>query len=204
MRHSQEFPPVYSPHTYPRAWVHRRVVPAYRVGEPFHLSVRSWPEGAQFHCGPGHYELVLFHSEIGEDLVDEVRRGPAEFALIVESQVIVLAYRFGERIPWQDIPYSWHLQPAERQVIPPVGASPETRSLLWISLVDARDGIIHAQRGMTLSPAFTRALHKAIHDQAARAFDPEECTVAISSLYLEYPQTVDRLSIAAERTMGNA
>src|SRR5262245_35122647 len=194
MRHSQEFPQAHSPQTYHRAWVHRRVVPAYRVGELFRPGVRSWPEGAQFHCGPAHYELVLFHSEIREDLVDEVRRGPAEFALIVEPQVIVLAYRFGERIPWQDIPYSWHLQPVERQVIPSVVPSPETRSLLWITLVGAQDGIIHAQRGMTLSPSFTRTLHQAIHDQAARAFDPEECTVALWSIYLGYPHIVDRLS----------
>jgi hypothetical protein len=184
--------------------MHRPVVPAYRVGELFHSGHRSWPEGAQFNCGPGHYELALFHAEIDADLVDEVRRGAAEFALIVEPQVIVLAYRFGERIPWQDIPYSWHLQPPERQVVPAVVPSPEARSLLWITMVGARDGVIHAQRGMTLSPSFTRTLHTAIRDQAVGAFDPEQCTVAISSIYLEYPRIVDRLSIAAARTMGNA
>jgi hypothetical protein len=148
--------------------------------------------------------LALFHAVIRSDVVDEVRRGPAEFALIVEPHVIVLGYRFGELIPWQDIPYSWHLQPPARQIIPPVVLSPEARSLLWITLVGARDGIIHAQRGMTLSPLFTHALHNAIGDQAARAFDPEGCTAAISSIYLRYPQTVDRLSIATARTMGNA
>jgi hypothetical protein len=204
MRPSQEFPQVYSTQTYDRARAYRVVVPAYRVGERFSPGVGSWPEGAQFACGPGHYELALFHAEIRADVVDEVRRGPAEFALIVQPQVIVLAYRFGELIPWQDIPYSWHLQPPARQVIPPVVPSPEARSLLWITLVGARDGIIHAQRGMTLSPSFTRALQNAIGDQAAHAFDPEGCTGAISSIYLGYPQTVDRLSIATARTMGNA
>ncbi len=204
MKQSQDFPQADSTQTYPRGRMHQRVVPAYRVGELFHPDHRLWPEGVQFNCGPGHYELVLFHAEIGADLVEAVRRGPAEFALIVEPQVIVLAYRFGELIPWQDIPYSWHLQPAARQVIPSVVPSSEARSLLWITMVGARDGIIHAQRGMTLSPSFTRTLHTAIRDQAARSFDPEECTGAISSIYLEYPHTVDRLSIAAARTMGNA
>jgi hypothetical protein len=204
MKHFQEFPQVHPTQTYDRARANRAVVPAYRVGELFHPGIGSWPEGASFACGPGHYELALFHSDVRSDVVDEVRRGPAEFALIVEPQVIVLAYRFGELIPWQDIPYSWHLQPPARQVIPPVVPSPEARSLLWITLVGARDGIIHAQRGMTLSPSFTHALHKAIRDQAARAFDPEECTVAISSIYLGYPYMVERLSIAAARTLGNA
>ena len=52
------------------------------------------------------------HPEIREGLMDEVRRGSAEFALIVEPPVIVLAYCFGESILWTDVPYSWHLQPA--------------------------------------------------------------------------------------------
>jgi hypothetical protein len=204
MKPSQEFPQVYPTTTFDRARGYRRVVPAYRVGEPFRPGMGSWPEGAEFACGPGHYELVLFHAAIRPDVVEEVRRGPAEFALIVQPQVIVLAYRFGELIPWQDLPYSWHLQPPARQVIPPVVPTPEARSLLWITLVGARDGIIHAQRGMTLSPSFTHTLHQAICDQAARAFDPEECTVAISSIYLGYPHMVDRLSIATARTLGNA
>jgi hypothetical protein len=176
----------------------------YRVGEFFHRGRHSWPEGAQFACGPGGYELTLFHAEIGEELVDDLRRGPAEFGLIVESPLIVLAYRFGNSIPWNDIPYSWHLQPKERRVLPKRIRSPQARSLLWITLVGARDGMIHSQRGMTLSPAFTRALQAAIRTQAMKAFDPDGCTAAISSLYLDYPRTVDRLEIAQARTMGNA
>ena len=116
----------------------------------------------------------------------------------------MLAYRFGESIRWHDVPYSWHLQPASRRFVPASVESPETRSLLWITLVGAGDGIIHAQRGMTFSPAFTGALHEAIRTQAMSAFHPEDCTKAISRIYLKYPRTVDRLAMAAVRTMGNA
>ena len=35
------------------------------------------------------------------------------------------------------------------------------------------------------------------------AFDPKECTSAISRVFLNYPSTVDRLSLAVARTMGN-
>ena len=150
----------------------------------------------------GH-ELTLFRSDIHEDIVNEVRRGQAEFALIVEPPLIVLAYRFGQSIPWDDVPYSWHLQPVSWRVVPSVDHSPEARALLWISLVGAEDGIIHAQRGMTLSPSFTRSLHDAIRTQALMAFDPEDCTSAISRVFLNYPSTVDRLSLAEARTMGN-
>ncbi len=182
----------------------RSVPPAYRVGEPFHRGRRDWPAGSEFAFGLAGHELTLFHPEIGPDLIDDVRRGPAEFGLIVRQPVIVLAYRFGDAIPWEDTPYSWHLQPEFRRLIPAAVGAPEARALLWITLVGAEDGIIHAQRGMTLSPPFTRALHDAIRTQAMRPFDPCACTSAISNLYLTRPDPIDRLDIAVARTMGNA
>jgi hypothetical protein len=184
--------------------VDRPVAPVYRVGELLQRGRRAWPEGSQFSFGPGGHELTLFLHEIDDDVVEGVRRGPAEFALIVESPVIVLAYRFGESIRWNDVPYSWHLQPPSRRFVPASVISPETRSLLWITLVGAGDGLIHAQRGLTLSPPFTRALHEAIRSQAMNAFRPDDCTQAISRVFLKYPETVDRLVIASARTMGNA
>jgi hypothetical protein len=183
--------------------VRRPVAPVYRVGERFHRGRRQWPRGAEFAFGPGGHELTVFSSAIGPEVIDDVRRGPAEFALIVQGPVIVLAYRFGASIPWEDAPYCWHLQPEFRRVIPASIVVPEIRSLLWITLVGAEDGIIHAQRGMTLSPAFTRALHEAIRDQAMSPFDSCDCATAISDLYLTRPDTLDRLELAVARTMGN-
>src|SRR5262245_48218114 len=192
MKHPQEFGQGHTKTTHcdRPAVVNRRVFPVYRVGELFHGNRRRWPEGAQFTFGPGGPELTLFHPEIRAGVVDDVRRGPGEFALIVEPPVIVLAYRFGESIPWSDVPYSWHLQPEPGRVIPTRVHSPEARALLWITLVGSRDGIIYAQRGMTLSPSFSLALHQSIRDQAISAFDPEECTSAISSIYLRSFSTV--------------
>jgi hypothetical protein len=187
-----------------RTRVRRPVAPVYRVGELVSRRRREWPPGAEFAFGPGGHELTLFHPLIRPELIEDVRRGPAEFALIVRPPVIVLAYRFGETIPWEDTAYCWHLQPEFRRVIPGAIVVAEIRSLLWITLVGAEDGIIHAQRGMTLSPSFTRALHDAIRAQAMSPFDPHECTAAISTLYPPYIETVDRLDMAVARTMGNA
>ena len=186
-----------------RSRVTRPLVPVYRVGELFQRGRRTWPVGAEFRFGPGGPELTLFRPKIRADLVDEVRRSPTEFALIVEPPLIVLAYRFGESISWNDVPYSWHLQPEPRRAIPMLASVPEARSLLWVTMVGTDDGIIHAQRGMTLSPEFTRALHQAIRCQAMSAFDPAECMAAIARIYLKYPHMVDRLPIAVARTMGN-
>jgi hypothetical protein len=181
----------------------RPLVPVYRVGESFRRGQYSWPEGAQFTYSPGGHELTLFRSCIHEAVVNEVRRGEAELALIIERPLIVLTYRFGASIPWNDVPYSWHLQPVSWRVIPTVDPSPEARALLWITLVGTEDGLIHAQRGVTLSPSFTRTLHGAIRTQALMAFDPGECTSAISKVFLNYPSTADRLLLAQARTMGN-
>jgi hypothetical protein len=180
------------------------LVPIYRVGEPFHPGHPEWPSGAEFAFGPAGYELTLFHRGIAPAVEDAVERGPAEFALIVRPSVIVLAYRFGDAIPWGDAPYSWHLQPEFRRLVPEAVVATEARTLLWITLVGADDGIIHAQRGMTLSPAFTRELYDAVRIQAMSPFDPIDCTSAISSIYLTHLETTDRLAIAVARTMGNA
>ena len=95
--------------------VRRAIAPTYRVGELFYRGRRDWPAKAEFAFGPAGHELTLFHPAIKPDLIDDVRRGPAEFALIVRQPVIVLAYRFGDAISWEDAPYSWHLQPEFRR-----------------------------------------------------------------------------------------
>jgi hypothetical protein len=186
-----------------RTSANRPVVPVYRVGEPFQSGQGLWPEGSQLTLSAGGLELTLFHHDVCDDVVSDVQRGEAELALIVELPLVVLAYRFGDSIPWVDVPYSWHLQPASWRVVPSVDYSPEARALLWVTLVGAADGVIHAQRGLTLAPGFTRSLHQAIRAQALMPFDPDECTTAISKVFLGYPSTADRLALAEARTMGN-
>jgi hypothetical protein len=181
----------------------RPLVPVYRVGESFRTGQYFWPEGGQFTHSPAGHELTLFRACIHEQVIDDVRRGEVELALIVEPPLIVLTYRFGASIPWNDVPYSWHLQPVSWRVIPTLDPSPEARALLWITLVGTEDGLIHAQRGVTLSPTFTRILHGAIRAQASMAFNPGECTSAISKVFLNHPSVADRLLLAQARTMGN-
>jgi hypothetical protein len=186
----------------PRA-ASRPLVPVYRVGEKLRKGRNTWPEGGHFVCSPSGHELTVCRSDINADLIDEVRFGQSEFALVVEPPVIVLAYRLGQSDSWNDVSFCWHLQPEEWRVVPSVDLSPEARALLWITLVGSEDGVIHAQRGVTLSPCFTRTLHTAIRNQAMSVFDPEECTTAVSKIFLWYPTAVDRLALAIARTQGN-
>lgn len=181
----------------------RTSVPAYRVGEPLLRGRRSWPAGAQYHYAARGHELTLFHPAIDDDVIDDVKRGEAEFAVIVEHPVLLLAYRFGTNGAWSDVPYCWHMQPPYSRVLPPAESSPESRALLWITLVGANDGIIHAQRGMTLAPDFTRILQDAIRKQALAGFHPYKCMEAMKELLVTHPSTAHRLPLARARTVGN-
>lgn len=181
-------------------------VPSYRVGEPFMAGRRHWPEGAQYHYGRMGHELTLFVRSPAPELVEGVHRGEARFALGGAGPVFYLAYRFEGSRGWSDVPYSWHLQHRDARATPPRGAdaSPDRRALLWISLVGADDGLIHAQRGVTLSPEFTRELHQAIRSQAEAPFDPLECALAIAEASRERPDADRRLDVAYAWSVGNA
>jgi hypothetical protein len=181
----------------------RAMTPVYRVGECFRRSVRTWPEGAEFSHSPAGFELTLFRQKVDELAIDAVRSGTAEFALIVEPPVLVVAYQFGEVIPWSDVPYYWHTRSAGDRQIPLARPQSGDRALLWITLVETETGIIHAQRGVTLSPEFTSHLTNVIRSQAMAAADPTGCTQAISRLFLDYPRTIDRLPFAKVRSQGN-
>lgn len=179
-------------------------VPAYRVGEPFERGRGRWPQGAQYLYGRSGHELTLFVPSPDHRLIEGVRRGEARFALSVAGPVFYLAYRFEGARGWSDVPYSWHLQHHDARATPPDEVPREYRALLWISLVGADDGLIRAQRGVTLSPEFTRELHRAIRAQADAPFDPLECALAIAEASRERPDAARRLDVAYAWSDGNA
>jgi len=178
--------------------------PAYRVGEPFQPGRAAWPEGAQYGYGPAGHALTLFAPDPIEGWIPGVAHGDARFALSVVGPVLFLAFRFGERAPWADVPYNFHTQHRNSRSIPPRKLARGTRALLWISLVGSDDGIIHAQRGMTLSPPFSRSLLKAIRNQATSPFDPLDCMLTYSETIRAHPTVEDRLKLAEIWSDGNA
>jgi hypothetical protein len=178
-------------------------VPPHRVGEPFRPGRLEWPSGSRYQYTDSGHELILFEHAINENLCNAVGRGPAEFALVVESPLIVLGYRFGTVVPWSTAPFSWHMQPAAvRGRLP--RELPGARALIGITLVGARDGIVHAQRSVTLAPEFSDSLHTAILAQANRPFDPHEYVRAVGTLYLSNPRASTMLRRAVSRAAGNS
>lgn len=180
----------------------------YAVGQPY-TNRRTWPELAQYNYRAGEYELVLFLKHPNVNEVQAVQNGPFEMRLYAKGRLIVLAYRFGDAIPWSDAPYSIHLVPPEQRILPPE-PMPGTRdslrtisvegadgiirtlrlsmpdaagALLHIVLVDAADGIIRALRAISMPPEFTSALYAAINAQYQTPFTRADYNGDLENLY---------------------
>jgi hypothetical protein len=147
------------------------------VGKPYSPGRRAWPEGADYNfCGGGH-ELRIFLGRATPEEVEAVRSGPAELGFFAEPPGLVLVARFGPALAF-DGKYHWHRMAevtGDRSLPPPAEeTSPALRALLSIILVEGTTGRVLALRAATFSPEFTRALHQAIADQAAGAYDRVE------------------------------
>lgn len=184
----------------------------YKVGEPYSPSRRSWPEGNDYNFRGGEHELRLFLARPSRHEIEAVQRGAAEFALFVEPPLVSLCYRFetraGRGLPWSDANFSWHAMAAAvgpEELVLPIAweeGSPETRALLQVVLVDASDGIIRAMRSLAFSPEFTRAIHRAIWEQAHAPWDRAAYTRAQSDLYRRYPTSEALVAACQHRTKG--
>jgi hypothetical protein len=170
-----------------------------------------YPEGAVYQCygDPGQgenggdayvHELMIFIPKPENTEVEAVKKGKASFALYTEGPLLVLLYEFAPGLPWGDAPFTWHLVPQSRRVLPPVSLSEGSEALLQTIFVDQKTGIIKALRVKSLSTNFTQALHQAIHAQAAlpwtggSSYDDE-----LQRLYQRYPSTKLLLQDAQHR-----
>ena len=147
------------------------------VGKPYHPGRRLWPEVADYNFRAGVHELRIFRPHVSKREIEAAAKGPVEFGLLIEQPELFVISRFanlaGRHVMSFHSFYSWHLVPAAERVSPPPWeeTSPELRALCTIILVEATTGIIHALRTVSFSAEFTRAIHKAIADQAALSYD---------------------------------
>lgn len=190
----------------PLASVHKEMMntPLHvlELGRPYAEGVTSYPKVAQYNFRGGGHELAMFFGSPTEEEVRAIRIGRAEFALLVESGVVVLLYRFEGNSEWSDCPYSYHLVPREQQQLPFELPTPESRAMLLVLLVDAYTGLLHVIRECSLSPDFTRRLHEAIREQAAEGFSLDEHQHALAELYLKYPTSNAMADAAQAKCVG--
>lgn len=174
------------------------------VGAPYLAGRTTWPDGTSlFSVSPGGYELACFLSAPSAREVRSYRAGsPCRFGLAVHPPVLFLLYQFGE-LPWSDSPYSIRLLPPERQHLPETAGLEDPHALLTVILVDAATGLVRSIRAVTLSPAFTAALHLAIDDQRTGPWPgPAGYDRALEALYQRYPTSDALLATVTTRTEG--
>ncbi len=139
----------------------------YQVGQPYIPGRRNWPEVAEYNFRAGAHELRLFLRGLTAREILDIDRGPAEFGLAVEGDILFLLWRFGH-MPWSDAPYTIHMVPAAQRTAPMPLETEQSRDTLHVVLVEATNGLIMALRWVSFSPAFSRALRAAIAAQLAR------------------------------------
>jgi hypothetical protein len=143
----------------------------YAVGKPYDPRRTTWPEGADYNFRGGEHELQIFLEGATPREVEAIGSGPVEFGLLAEPSGLglFLITRFGRTT--FDCSYSWYrtARTTGDRTWPPLWeeTSPELRALLHIILVEATTGIVLALRAVSFSPEFTRAIHRAITEQAA-------------------------------------
>lgn len=165
--------------------------------------VRSHVE-ARYIYADGEHDLLLRMRGIGDRHVEAVRGAEAEFALLADDPLILLAARFGDAIPWSVASYCWHHIPRGRQTPPPAPHSPEEkRAFLAVALADAESGTVRATRNVTLSLDFTRALHAAILRQAQVSWNSKAAARAQADLDHRYPTAEALVVQASVRSLGH-
>jgi hypothetical protein len=156
------------------------------VGKPYHPNVSTWPEGGEYNFRAGQHELLLRFGNLKPEEIRDVAEAVCEFALTVEQGIIFLLYRFGRAIDWSDAPYAWRLVPENQRQLPAPEATGQTRALLNVILIEATTGIVRAIRAVTFSPEMTRALHQAIREQAAQAWNVEAFDADLAAIYKQF------------------
>jgi hypothetical protein len=174
-----------------------------RVGHPYALRRNRSSAGAEYAFRDGDHELTLFVEGPDDRHVESVTKGEAEFAMLVEDQLLVFLARFGDAIPWIGACFWWHLVPRAEQKLPQFGGGYEARALLATSLVDAETELVRARRCTTLSLDFSRALNEAILEQAHYPFDPSSQRRSLTRLLKRYPNPEAMVAGAKLRSFGS-
>src|SRR5574340_1138199 len=100
------------------------------VGKPYVPGRASLRAKTEYSFRSGEHALLLCFYALDEPTVEDVRAGECEFALFVHRDVIFFLYRFGQAIPWNAAPYSWHRLPeADRRLPSEVEDAAEGASL---------------------------------------------------------------------------
>lgn len=167
----------------------------YEVGKLYSPSRSNWPENVEYNFRGGAHELRLFYPSPTVKEIADIQSGQVRLALYPYLDVIFFCFKFGDQ-PWSDSPYNYNLVPADERQLPEDADNVTQRRLLTAFLVDANTGILRAIRAVSMSPAFTRALHAEIWKQSEH-FLPANYDAQIERVYASHASAaIANLAIA--------
>jgi hypothetical protein len=174
------------------------------VGRPHHGLTPPLADGCHFNWSDAGAELLItLHAPTASEVESAATRA-CEFALAVVEPAVWLLSTFHPGLPWSDAPYCVHLLEPERRPDTAV-PTPESRLVLQVVLVDGRTAVVRARRAVSLSPAFTRALARAVEDQLAAPWDGRsDYDRRLALVYQRHPSAEALLAAATHRTAGGA
>lgn len=157
-----------------------------KPGHPYDSRGGPLPAGTFYAwCGDRH-ELAIVHPEPTPEARAAIGAGDVELAFVHESPVIVLLARIPGLGSWWEAPFCWHLLPRSERLLPRALREGES-TVLDVVMVGAGDGVVDAVGWLALDPAFSWALHRAICEEAERAWDSHGFHRAFEALRARYP-----------------
>jgi hypothetical protein len=134
------------------------------------------------------YELTLVQERSAFDRQGNTGAHTLELALIIESPIVALLYRFGESY-WKHLYYVLPLArdqgPARAFVQKPWPPRREAR--LRVRVVEPFEHRVLLDETTSLDPEFSGILHRALRDQAETSFDPTTYVRTVTLLSLSHP-----------------
>lgn len=156
---------------------------------------------------PGHF-LYLPLSGISAPELRSFKQSEAEFAIIEAGPIAVLAFKFGEHIPWSDAAFNvLDGGRASATIIAAIkqSANEGTRALLTCVLVESKTNLIVAGSAMSISPSLTSELNDVLRRQVANGpISDTEMLGRTNALYAKFPSTESLLRVALARSRGGA
>ncbi len=158
---------------------------AVRVGELFLQDKTRYNEGASlqyFETGPG---LIFAFADPSEKEVEGLKNGRAKFA-VYDDWPVVLFLADIKGVGQADCPLDMRLYGERGYALLP-HVIPEGKGLmLWVVLVDARTGILRAQRVIGLEHDFSEHLVGLLRRQLDSPFTPAEFGTKLDEIYAKY------------------
>lgn len=156
------------------------------------------PDGPRFHFDASGPSVLLALARPTPREIRGVRSGRIRFGLLPfgKHTLFVLMQQSEGLKSWSDMPFALGLNPPEGRELP---ERAEAQGYgVHLTLVDARSGMVHALRWISVTPAFAAALDGAVGQQRAHfgEFSAAAHKAEIAEAYRRFP-TADHMASKA-------